>query len=215
MDNPQSWYYPFALQLKDKLLGKHEVHLVHQVSDVSEGDVACFLSCEKIIKQEIRDRNKCNIVVHSSALPEGKGWSPLTWQILEGRNAITNTLFEAVDQVDAGRIFLQNEIIFKGHELLDELHKKQGESINDLILKFTDKYPHIVGKDQVGQESFYRKRSHLDSELDPDKTLAEQFNLLRIVDNEKYPAFFKHNGHKYILKIEEDKLKDKYDKQNI
>lgn len=30
---------------------------------------------------------------------------------------------------------------------------------------------------------------------------TEQFNLLRIADNENYPAFFILNGQKYILKI--------------
>jgi sialic acid synthase SpsE len=38
--------------------------------------------------------------------------------------------------------------------------------------------------------------------LDIDKTIQEQFNLLRIVDNEKYPAFFDFADHRYVLRIE-------------
>ncbi|OGH82513.1 MAG: hypothetical protein A3F93_00535 [Candidatus Magasanikbacteria bacterium RIFCSPLOWO2_12_FULL_34_7] len=140
-------------------------------------------------------------MVHSSDLPNGKGWSPMTWSILEGKSEITNTLFEAVDAVDAGNIYMQNQIKFEGHELLSELHQKQGEKINELILDFVDKYPSVDGKPQSGEESFYKKRSDEDSELDTEKTLAEQFNLLRVVDNEKYPAFFEYKGKKYILKI--------------
>ena len=34
-----------------------------------------------------------------------------------------------------------------------------------------------------------------------DKTIKEQFNLLRVVDNEKYPAFFDYSGTRYLLKI--------------
>ena len=41
-----------------------------------------------------------------------------------------------------------------------------------------------------------------DSRLDPDDTIAQQFNLLRVVDNERYPAFFELLGRRYILKIE-------------
>ena len=37
---------------------------------------------------------------------------------------------------------------------------------------------------------------------DSNKSLKEQFNLLRIVDNINYPAFFELDRHKYILKIE-------------
>ena len=34
------------------------------------------------------------------------------------------------------------------------------------------------------------KRTPADSEIDPGKSILEQFNLLRIVDSERYPAFF-------------------------
>ena len=40
--------------------------------------------------------------------------------------------------------------------------------------------------------------------VDLNKTIHEQFNLFRIVDNELYPAFFLHQGKKYILKIFEE-----------
>jgi methionyl-tRNA formyltransferase len=30
--------------------------------------------------------------VHESALPQGQGWSPMTWQILEGASPIPVTL---------------------------------------------------------------------------------------------------------------------------
>lgn len=202
MDNPKSWFYKYAEDLKKSLEEKgHEVFLTHSTDDVHTGELAFFLSCEKIIKKDIRDKNKHSLVVHSSDLPQGKGWSPMTWSILEGKSEITNTLFEAVDAVDAGEIYMQNKIQFEGHELLGELHQKQGEKINELILDFVDKYPKVVGKEQTGEESFYEKRSAKDSELDVEKTIAEQFDLLRVVDNEKYPAFFEYNGKKYILKI--------------
>jgi len=142
--------------------------------------------------------------VHSSDLPHGKGWSPLTYQILEGKNEIVNTLFEAVDAVDAGNIYLQNIMRFDGYELLGELHDIQGKKINELVLEFVSKYPNIVARKQEGKESFYKKRGSRDSELDISKTIAEQFDLLRVVDNEKYPAFFKHRGKKYIIKIHKD-----------
>ena len=37
--------------------------------------------------------------------------------------------------------------------------------------------------------------------IDLNKNLKSQFNLLRICDNEKYPAFFNYKNKKYILKI--------------
>ena len=201
MDNPKSWYYPFAKKLEADLSGKHEVHFCHAPEEVTSGDCLFLLSVEKVVKKEVLSKNKHNIVVHSSALPQGKGWSPITWQILEGKNEIPNTLFEAVEAVDAGVIYDQNIITLEGHELLDEIHDKQGEAINSLILNFVSQLLNVTGKEQVGEETFYPKRGPKDSELDPQKSISEQFNLFRVSDNEKYPAFFNHKGHKYILKI--------------
>lgn len=204
LDNPQSWFYPHAKKIQDLLSQKgHTVGLIHTEKDMTTGDLAFFLSCEKIIKKPIRDLHTHNLVVHSSALPQGKGWSPLTWSILAGEQMIMNTLFEAVDAVDAGTIYAQNSMTFDGTELLPELHEKQGNSIVSLVLDFVDHYPTCIelGKEQTGQESFFARRGPEDSQLDIDKTLTQQMNLLRVVDNEKYPAFFWYKDKKYILKI--------------
>jgi len=202
LDNIKSWYYPYAKKLVEQLSKEHEVFLVHNVDDIPSGELAFFLSCEKIIKEQIRKKNKHNIVVHSSSLPLGKGWSPLSWQILEGKNKVKNTLFEAVDKVDAGVIYLQNEMKFCGDELLNELHDIQGGKINELVFKFVSLYPDVEGKTQEGAETFYQRRNVVDSELDIDKSIKEQFNLLRIVDNKKYPAFFEYMDQEYILTIQ-------------
>lgn len=65
--------------------------------------------------------NAHNLVVHSSALPHGRGWSPITWQILEGKNEIPTTLIEAGETVDSGCIYARHQMQFKGNELLDEI----------------------------------------------------------------------------------------------
>ena len=74
-----------------------------------------------------------------------------------------------------------------------------------MCLEFIDNYEQYKNPlKQQGDETFYKKRTAKDSKLDINKTINEQFNLLRIVDNENYPAFFYKDGKKYILKIEEE-----------
>ena len=68
-------------------------------------------------------------------------------------------------------------------------------------MKFLSKYPNVEGMPQKGNSTYFRKRTQDDSEMDLNKTLGEQFNLLRVCDNERYPAFFIKNGVKYFLKI--------------
>lgn len=203
VDNINSWYVPFAHLLK-KDLSKlvDSVSVIHEHSEVKKGDVLCLVSCEKIFKN--LDLNQNTIVVHESDLPRGKGWSPVSWQVLEGKNKIPVTLFEANKNIDAGVIYSQEFIELNGSELLDEIKTQQGLITNRLIEKFIASYPDVKGEKQVGESTFYDRRTPKDSELDINKTIKEQFNLLRIVDNQRYPAHFTINGEKYILKISRD-----------
>ena len=200
VDNNDSWYLPFAKILKEKLAKKVDsVSIVNLHSEVEEGDVLCLVSCEKMFKN--LELNKSNIVVHESSLPKGKGWSPLSWQVLEGEKRIPVTLFEAHENIDSGQIYLQEFIELNGTELLEELKNKQGELTNKMIEEYVCFFPTFLGRKQEGKSSFYSRRTPKDSEIDINKTIDEQFDLLRIVDNEKYPAFFIKNNVKYILKI--------------
>ena len=55
-------------------------------------------------------------------MSNGQGWSPMTWQVLEGASSIPITLFEAVVELDAGPIYLQQQITLQGPELMEECH---------------------------------------------------------------------------------------------
>lgn len=201
VDNPKSWIVPYASQLVLDLEKRgHDASMVHKHRAVGEGDVLCLLSCERVFKN--LNLNKHNLVVHESNLPMGKGWSPVSWQILEGKNEIPVTLIEATDEVDTGPIYKQVFMKLEGHELLPEIKNMQGKITQQLILDFVDSYPYYSPRPQIGNSTFYSKRKPEQSALDINKTISEQFNLLRICDNERYPAFFVVNGIKYLIKIE-------------
>ncbi|MFP2997920.1 formyltransferase family protein [Spongiivirga sp. MCCC 1A20706] len=204
VDNPNSWIIPYIKELINTIKSKfgYSAVLLHDHDQVITGEILCLLSCEKIFKA--LHLNKHNLVVHESDLPKGKGWSPVTWQVLEGKKEIPVTLFEASKKVDAGEIYFQKNIKLIGHELIDEIKDIQGAITNELIIKFLENYPGIKGTPQIGEETFYKKRTPSDSELDIEKSIKEQFDLLRVCDNERYPAFFVHNTRKYIIKIYND-----------
>ena len=204
-DNPQSWIILYIKKLVVELKKQHDVKWIYSSKDLEKGDIAIFLSCERIIPKKALKLNKHNIVVHSSDIPGGKGFSPLSWQILEGKNEYVNTLFEAAEKVDNGNIYYKDTIKLEGHELIEEIRKKDAESTFKLIRKFLEDYPNVNGKKREDKESFYRRRKSSDSELDINKTIKEQFNLLRIVDNERYPAYFVYKGQKYILHVHKEK----------
>lgn len=199
-DNPNSWIVPYA----DQLAGEYGAERAYCASSVRRGDVLVILGCEKVLPPEILARNESNVVVHPSALPAGRGFSPLAWQILEGASIVPAVLFEAVEEVDAGDVYLVEWMIFDGTELNDEIKAEQGEVTLTLVRRYLDGYP-MEGRPQVSEgATWYRRRTAADSELDTTKSIRDQFNLLRVVDNDRYPAFFVHNGHRYTLRIERD-----------
>ena len=53
--------------------------------------------------------------------------------------------------------------------------------------------------------NYMKKRTPADSEINLEKNILEQFNLLRIVDSDRYPAFFYNHGYKYQIKIKKVK----------
>ena len=202
-DNPNSWILPYVEDLK-KDLSEHNVTHVFKTSDIVGGDIMLVLSCEKILKGEYLKLHKSNVVVHPSKVPLGKGWSPLAWQVLEGSNNIPVSLFEAVEDVDAGDVYIVDYIKLEGHELNEEIKHQQGLLTMKMVKKYIDEFESMVATPQSGEETFYPRRRQRENELDINKTIAEQFNLFRVVDNERYPAHFHLNGTKYILKIYKD-----------
>lgn len=201
VDNPDSWIVPTAITLAEQVqqMG-FESCFLQRYDEIQNGEILILLSCEKIFKDLFK--NKHNLVVHESSLPKGKGWSPVTWQVIEGENTIPVTLFEAEEKVDAGVIYGQEFIELDGTELINEIRKKQAAVTQKLILRFITNYPSVSGVKQQGEESFYPRRKTGDCELDTHKTIADNFNLLRVSDNERYPAFFHYREKKYFLKIE-------------
>lgn len=205
-----SWFNEHLAPLIDavKRMG-NDISVVYDVQQIPPGDVAFLLSLGQIVPQNIRDRNIHNIVVHASALPKGKGWSPLTWQVLEGKSSIPFSVFEAVDQVDAGEIYLTSNLDLTGTETLEELRKKQASETVRLCVQFVEKYPEIaaVGRKQnPDDESFYLKRGPEDSQLDIEKSIQDQFDLLRVCDPDRYPAFFDYRGYRWVLTMERQDL---------
>ena len=128
----------------------------------------------------------------------------MTWQILEGASQIPITLFEATAELDSGPIYLQHTIALQGTELVEEWRSLQAEATIALCLEWLDRYAEVLeqARPQQGDACYYRRRRPADSELDPQRSLAEQLNLLRVVDNQRYHAFVELRGRRYELLIQ-------------
>jgi methionyl-tRNA formyltransferase len=184
--------------------GIHEVDLVECTNALIGGDILFLISCYEIIKASDRQKYSVSLVLHASNLPKGKGWSPHVWEIINGAEAITLSLLEAEDKVDSGRIWKKLDIPVPKHALWDEIHHRLFSSeiklIDFAIKNFDSVRP--IAQEKSNDISYYRKRTPTDSQIDVNKSIAQQFNLIRVCDPIRFPAYFEHLGIRYIIKLE-------------
>ena len=199
-DKKNDWLRKY---LPDDLDFRKDINLFifDEEKEVKEFDVVFALGFTRILKRDFLKANDQVLIVHESNLPFGKGFSPLQWQILEGKNNIVFSLLEASVKVDSGDIIDQIELNLDGQELYDEIRSKQAKLTFELVTNFIRNYPNYTKTKQSGKSTFYRKREISDSELDINLPIKELFPLLRIVNNKDWPGFFIINGVKYNIRI--------------
>ena len=178
--------------------------LVHNQQQLSSGDILFLISCSEIISSTIRERYRHVIVVHGSDLPKGRGWSPQIWSIIHGQDQITVSALSAEDAVDSGYIWAKATYSIAKYALFDEINSAFFQTeleLMDVVKKMV-----LEGQKPTAQSqefaSYFPRRTPADSEVDPKKSILEQFDLIRISDPERYPAYFKLHGKRFKIKLE-------------
>jgi methionyl-tRNA formyltransferase len=182
----------------------HEVSLVRSSGQLAPGDLLFLISCSEIINADVRDKFKKVLVIHASDLPKGRGWSPHVWQILEGKDSIHLTLLEGEDKVDSGKIWEKTVIKVPRDALCSEINERIFEA-ECLLMDFAVEHFNSVKpkqQDMSLSSSYYSKRTPSDSELDPNKSIADQFDLIRVCDPDRFPAYFQLRGSEYKIRLE-------------
>lgn len=195
--------YPQLVKWVERQSTNHTVELVDSKSRLSGGSLLFLISCHEIVGADVRARYESTLVIHASDLPKGRGWSPHIWQVLGGESRITVSLLEAADAVDSGAIWAKRVFDLEGHELWDEINAKLFAIELELMDFAVDNFGRVNPELQTEESlDYFPKRTPQDSQLDPDKSLGEQFNLLRVCDPDRFPAYFELNGHNYRVIIQ-------------
>lgn len=183
---------------------KHDINLINSKSELGTGEILFLISCNEIISLEERQLYNKTLIIHASDLPEGRGWSPHIWQIINGANKLVVTLLEAEDAVDSGDIWHQLKIEIPKDALWYEINQYLFNAELELMDFTLNNYDHIHPRSQskLISPTYYSKRSPSDSEIDPYMRLSDQFDLIRVCDPERFPAFFKLHGQKYKIFLE-------------
>lgn len=190
IDNPSSWMWGYIGQIEEicKKYSKN-IRIFKQALEIESGDIMFILGCDRIPKKELLEPHKHNIVIHESDLPLGKGWSSPGWQADDGFGEIHIAMFEASEELDIGDRYIKDVIILDGFELINEIRCKQACKSMQMIERYLSSYPLMTNK-QIGESTFFPKRSAKDRGLDIERSIKEQFDKLRVCDNEQHPAHF-------------------------
>ncbi len=201
--DPTHPLWPKLHQWQSDLSGRAEVRIMTEVSEVGAGDMLFLAACQQIVEEAVRRRFEHVLVVHASDLPKGRGWSPLVWQVLEGQRRIPVTLLEAADGVDSGRIWHQVWAEFDGSELSADIHGRIADATIELMDWALAHRDSVTPREQQGEPSYYRRRTPADSEIAPSTTFEQAFDLLRIADEDRYPAYIRMRGKRYRVRLDE------------
>lgn len=195
--------YPFIKEWVDSR-SHIDAEIVNNTKELRDtGEFLFLVSCVDIINQEVRSRFNHCLVLHASDLPEGRGWSPHIWGIINGENRLTLSLLEAEDNVDSGRIWLKTVINLDGSELFGEINNKLFSAEVELIHRAVNEYEKIIPYEQDSDiiPNYFPKRVPEDSRININDSILNQFNLLRVCDDKRFPAFFELNGQRYEIKL--------------
>jgi methionyl-tRNA formyltransferase len=183
---------------------KHQIDLIREKSRLTGGDILFLVSSSEIMRGTERDAYGACLVLHASDVPKGRGWSPHIWEIINGAKFITLSLIEAADKVDGGRIWGKTKIEIPEHALWNEINHLLFQAEIEMIDYAVNNHLQITPQDQVGMDdaTYYPKRAPESSRIDPNLSIAEQFNKLRVCDPERFPAFFALRGYRYKIILE-------------
>lgn len=186
-----------------KARADHDAQLHFDLDSLRGGDILFLISCATLIGSEIRQKYRHTLVLHASDLPKGRGWSPHIWEVIGGADAIVLSMLDAEDAVDTGAIWAKLHLDIPRSALFDDINAILFEGETALMSKALDMVENgeapVVQNDE--DASYWPKRTPADSEIDPNQSIAAQFDALRVADPERYPAFFVYRGARYHISL--------------
>ena len=157
-------------------------------------------SYRKILKQAERAGNV--ILMHSSDLPEGRGWAPIYYAFGEQKSEFVVSCIFAADSVDTGDVIMRAGFPMEAGYTASFIREIDEELSLLLIAKIFEHWPDSgpAGVKQIGSGSYRPRRYPSDNEIDPSRPLLELLPHLRGVEAES-PAFFHYHNVKYLIEI--------------
>jgi methionyl-tRNA formyltransferase len=142
-----------------------------------------------LIPAEVFERFEC-VLFHMTALPFGRGGSPLQNLIVRGLRETTLSAIRVVAALDAGPIYLQRPLSLAGSA--DEIFLRAEPIVQAMIEEIVRTRPVPVA--QQGEPVVFVRRKPADGDVAGLGGLEAVYDHIRMLDGEGYPPAFVEAG---------------------
>jgi len=170
---------------------------------INNFDILLLGGWQRLIPQEILSTIKiCAIGQHGSPefLPSGRGRSPLNWSIILGSKRLIWNLFKLDSGVDDGDVIDYQICQINEFDTCKTLYYKVSVSVKHMLLRSIPKLldGSIKYIKQVGEPTYFDKRTPNDGKINWNSSISDTYNLIRGV-TEPYPGAFTTYGDDTIM----------------
>lgn len=118
--------------------------------------------------------------VHGSLLPKYRGASPIQNALLAGETVTGISVIRMVKKMDAGDVFLQQEVAIQDDDTYETLHERLSHVGASVLLKTVENYASLRPMPQDGSEATYcRKIRRTDGEIYFESPAQDIYNMWR------------------------------------
>lgn len=159
---------------------------------------------QRLFPQEILKTMRIGAIgIHGSSefLPRGRGRSPINWSIIQGRKRFIFHYFLIKEGVDDGDIFHYEIVDINEWDTCRTIYYK-----NSLLTRavYFEWIPKLFSGDfklypQIGEPTYYLKRTAEDGIIDWTKSVIEIYNLIRAIGHPYPGAYSFINGVKILI----------------
>lgn len=143
-------------------------------------DAVVIATYNQILTAEILQYSKF-INIHHGNLPRWRGRAGINWAIILGRKDISFTIHEAIPDLDAGKIYVQEKIEIGDHDTTNDVYNKLNQyletNLGTIVCDILD--GKNTGVEQKGEGSYTCTRLPMDGEIDWNKSTAEIYRFIR------------------------------------
>ena len=186
--------------------------IVRDMRDLAGGDLLLLIACHEYIEQKYIEKFRASAVIHCADVPDGKGWSPHVWEILDGATELTMTLMDVQVELDSGNVWRKLTLEIQRNEIFEEITEKICGAQNELI-KFAIEnfvYPRPRPKERQHPKTEYGPNAYLlTASWIPVRVLRNNLICLglRILDG--IHAFYLR-GRRFVLELKDGEKDDRF-----